>query len=193
MVSQLQGTLPGPHLFSPDPRKESVVWEEWPQVAAFAPALPFPGRAAQPRQARGGLPKRLWCPRGCQGSNIGRAVPRSSTGSSPTQGKRLSAASNHSEDSHVSGSTLSASGSPEEGREAQQPEGAAAEAPLEGGRKLVAEEKGQVPPEEVATLEETAEDQEEELELEYSEVGAGRPPKAAHPRAPHPGRSARCA
>ncbi|XP_032078392.1 protein scribble homolog isoform X2 [Thamnophis elegans] len=84
-----------------------------------------------------------------------------------SEGKRLSATSNHSEDSHVSGSTLSASGSLEEGREAQQAEGAAAEAPLEGGRKLVAEEKGQVPPEEVATQEETAEDQEEELE--YSE------------------------
>uniref|UniRef100_A0A670ZUF1 Protein scribble homolog n=1 Tax=Pseudonaja textilis TaxID=8673 RepID=A0A670ZUF1_PSETE len=59
-------------------------------------------------------------------------------------GKRLSAASNHSEDSHVSGSTLSASGGPEEGREAPQPEGG-------------------------ATLEETAGDQEEEPELDYSE------------------------
>uniref|UniRef100_A0A670ZTZ0 Protein scribble homolog n=1 Tax=Pseudonaja textilis TaxID=8673 RepID=A0A670ZTZ0_PSETE len=55
--------------------------------------------------------------------------------SANSEGKRLSAASNHSEDSHVSGSTLSASGGPEEGREAPQPEGAA-EAQLEGGRKL---------------------------------------------------------
>ncbi|KAG8134137.1 hypothetical protein E2320_011859 [Naja naja] len=83
-------------------------------------------------------------------------------------GKRLSAASNHSEDSHISGSTLSASGGPEEGREAPQPEGMA-EAQLEGGGKLVAEEKGQAPPEEGATLEETAGEQEEEPELEYSE------------------------
>ncbi|XP_070796265.1 protein scribble homolog isoform X9 [Pituophis catenifer annectens] len=85
------------------------------------------------------------------------------------RGKRLSAASNHSEDSRVSGSILSASGGPEEGQEAQQPEGTAAGAQLEEGGKLVSEEKGQAPPEEVATLEETAEDQEEELELEYSE------------------------
>ncbi|XP_026577637.1 protein scribble homolog [Pseudonaja textilis] len=86
--------------------------------------------------------------------------------SANSEGKRLSAASNHSEDSHVSGSTLSASGGPEEGREAPQPEGAA-EAQLEGGRKLVAGEKA--PPEEGATLEETAGDQEEEPELDYSE------------------------
>ncbi|XP_070796261.1 protein scribble homolog isoform X5 [Pituophis catenifer annectens] len=89
--------------------------------------------------------------------------------SSNSEGKRLSAASNHSEDSRVSGSILSASGGPEEGQEAQQPEGTAAGAQLEEGGKLVSEEKGQAPPEEVATLEETAEDQEEELELEYSE------------------------
>ncbi|XP_026544806.1 protein scribble homolog isoform X2 [Notechis scutatus] len=83
-----------------------------------------------------------------------------------SEGKRLSAASNHSEDSRVSGSTLSASGGPEEGREVPQPEGVA-EAQLEGGRKLVAEEKAS--PEEGATLEETVGDQEEEPELDYSE------------------------
>ncbi|XP_034275959.1 protein scribble homolog isoform X6 [Pantherophis guttatus] len=99
-------------------------------------------------------------------SEASAAARRDSTNS---EGKRLSAASNHSEDSRVSGTILSASGGPEEGQEAQQPEGTAAEAQLEEGGKLVSEEKGQGPPEEVATLEETAEDQEEELELEYSE------------------------
>ncbi|XP_058035022.1 protein scribble homolog isoform X12 [Ahaetulla prasina] len=99
-------------------------------------------------------------------SEVSAAARRDSTNS---EGKRLSATSNHSEDSHVSGSIRSAAGGPEEGQEAQQPEGAAAEAQLERGGKLVAEEKGQALPEEVSTLEETAEDQEEELELEYSE------------------------
>ncbi|XP_058035023.1 protein scribble homolog isoform X13 [Ahaetulla prasina] len=100
-------------------------------------------------------------------SEVSAAARRDSTNS---EGKRLSATSNHSEDSHVSGSIRSAAGGPEEGQEAQQPEGAAAEAQLERGGKLVAEEKGQALPEEVSTLEETAEDQEEELELEYSEL-----------------------
>ncbi|XP_039220554.1 protein scribble homolog isoform X2 [Crotalus tigris] len=84
-----------------------------------------------------------------------------------TEGKRLSAASNRSEDSHVSGSTLSAGDGPEEGREATQPEAGMAEAQPEGEGKLAAEERGQAPPEERPTPEETGEDQEEELE--YSE------------------------
>ncbi|KAM3839589.1 protein scribble homolog isoform 3-T3 [Vipera latastei] len=82
-----------------------------------------------------------------------------------TEDKRLSAASNRSEDSHVSGSTLSAGDGPEEGGEAPQPEGTA-EAQPEGEGKLAAEGKGQAPPEERPT---PAEDPEEELEVEYSE------------------------
>lgn len=160
------------------------------------PLLPlFPFLAGRPSGGRGGEASQSdsGAPGDATVANVGWAVPRFSTGSPPTQGKRLSAASNHSEDSRVSGSILSASGGPEEGQEAQQPEDTAAEAQLEEGGKLVSKEKGQAPPEEVATLEEAAEDQEEELELEYSEVGAGRPPKAAPPRAPGPGRFPRCA
>ncbi|XP_070604585.1 protein scribble homolog isoform X5 [Erythrolamprus reginae] len=100
-------------------------------------------------------------------SEASAAAKRDSVSS---EGKRLSAASNHSEVSRGSGSTLSAHGSPEEeeeeGREAPQPEGAAAaEALLEGGRKLMAEGKGQAAPEE----EEEEEGPEEEQEVEYSE------------------------
>lgn len=196
LVLQLQSTLPGPPLILPRSRKgvgglgRAALGRSPPSLLPLFPFLsgwPSGGRRGEAFQSDSGAPG------AARVANISWAVPRSSTGSPPTQGKRLSAASNHSEDSRVSGSTLSASDDPEEGREAQQPEGAAAEAQLEGGGKLVAEEKGQAPPEEVATLEETVEDQEEELELEYSEVGAVRPPKAALPRAPDPGRFPRCA
>ncbi|XP_015745822.1 protein scribble homolog isoform X2 [Python bivittatus] len=89
-------------------------------------------------------------------------------GSSNSEGKRLSAASSRSEDSHVSGSTISASGGPEEARDAPRLD-EVANTRLEREGKVTAEEKGQVSPEDVATVEETGVDQEDEPGMEYPE------------------------